>query len=349
MKEDPILKVYETICDHNGIDYVRLDASQPDFWEQVSKLDLFIYRWAHVDNDHQLAKTILPVIENEMGIKCFPDLATSWHYDDKIKQYYLLKQHNFPIAQSWIFWDKKSALEWAKTAELPVVFKLKGGAGSSNVVLVRSRSKLRRLIGRMFGPGIRSGHVDYFGSVRFRHFNLKKEARQYAIKARNFLYGRDISPFWQKHKNYVYFQKFLPGNDHDTRVTITGERGFAFKRFVRPNDFRASGSNMYDMNRDRIDMNLVEIGFQISEKLGFQAMAYDFVYDEKGNPALLEMSYCYGDYPEYSTGYWDRDLKWHSGRYWPQYLELMDALNRPDLKLPDLEVTSPYARAKIVE
>ncbi len=62
-------------------------------------LDLVPFLWAHIDNDHQLKSSILPVIENYLSIKCFPDLNTCWHYDDKVRQYYLLKN-------SVILWSK---------------------------------------------------------------------------------------------------------------------------------------------------------------------------------------------------------------------------------------------------
>ena len=102
------LKKYEKILNFNGIDHFRMDSSYSDFWKRVKELDLFIYRYGHYDYDKQIAESILPVIES-MGIKCFPDRNTYWHFDDKIKQYYLLKQHGYQIIESNIFWDKKEA------------------------------------------------------------------------------------------------------------------------------------------------------------------------------------------------------------------------------------------------
>ena len=77
-------------------------------------------------------------------------------------------------------------------------------------------------------------------------------------------------------------------------------------------------------------------------------MAYDFIYDENKNPLIAEISYTYGDYPEFSNGYWDKNLIWHSGHYFPEYFELVDALHMPELKLPDIELNSPYKKAKLL-
>ena len=92
---------------------------------------------------------------------------------------------------------------------------------------------------------------------------------------------------------------------------------------------------------------MLNIAFQISNKLKFKSMAYDFIYDERKKPVVVEMSYCYGDYPEFSTGFWDENLQWHDGEYIPQYFELVDLLGLTDLKQPQLERTSPYLKARI--
>ena len=338
-----LLIKFEKILTFNNIKSIRLEASQPDFWEIVKRLDLFIFIWKHYDYYKGLAKAILPVIEKDLKVKCLPNQATCWHYDDKIKQYYQLKAHGFPMVPSWIFWNKKDALQWIKKAELPLVFKLKGGAGSSNVLLIKNRSQAVRLINKMFGEGIVTSSIPSFGTTRYRNFRPLKEFKYLAKKVKNRIEGRDATPFWQVNKDYVYFQKFLPGNDYDTRVTTIGHRTYAFRRFVRKNDFRASGSDNWSLDRSKIDPELVRLGQDISRIMGYQVMAYDFIYDEKKHPQLIEVSYTYGDYPEFSTGYWDRDLEWHDGAYWTQYLELVDALNMPDLKQPEMKPTGHYA------
>lgn len=335
-KFSKFLKKYEEILDYNGIDHIRLDASQADFWEKVRTLDLFIFRWKHFDTDRQIAHTIIPVIEKEMGTKCFPDWKTCWHYDDKIKEYYLLKQHGFPVIDSYIFWEKKAALDWLKTAKFPVVFKLKGGAGSTNVILVEDKKYAKRLINKMFGRGILPERFFDRNAVRFKHFNLYKEIHHLGGNILRKMRGEDVSSFWQLHKNYVLFQKFLPNNDYDTRVAVIGNRASAFRRYVRENDFRASGSKNLDMDRSKVDLDFVKIGMDISKKLGFQSMAYDFIYDDE-KPALVEISYTYPDEHAFSTGYWDSNLKWHEGRFWPQYFQLMDVLGLPDLKQPSMK------------
>jgi glutathione synthase/RimK-type ligase-like ATP-grasp enzyme len=344
-----MLNVYKQILDYNNIEYIDMDINSSEFWHEVKTIDLFLCKISQIDDDLNLASQIIPVINNFIGIKCFPNYATVWHYDDKVKQYYLLKQMGFPIIDSFIFWDKKKAMNWANIADYPVVFKLKGGSGSANVTLVKTKQKAYKLINKSFGKGIHPHKHDIFGKIKAYNFNINKILK-FLLKPYINRYFKGINAFsnYTRQKNYVYFQKFMPNNDYDTRVAIVGKRAWAFKRINRPNDFRASGGNNYDTRRDKIDMRMVKIAYEVSFKLGFQSMAYDFVYDKERNPIIIEISYTYGDYPEFSTGYWDPDLKWHDGRYIPEYLELVDALNMPFLKQPDIQLDSPYTKAKMI-
>lgn len=345
-KVDPELEIYRQILRFNNIEYIDLDLSNQDFWDQVKTIDHFIFKWSHAHDDHQRAKAILPIIEG-MGIRCFPDLATSWFYDDKISEYYLLKAYGFPATESYIFWTKKQALEWLKTAKFPLVHKTKSGSGAFNVQMVHSAAEAKAKIRKAFGSGVHQDKIGFFNKLKVFNYKPRKIYRHYGIKLRDFLKGKDTTKWWQIQKNYVLFQKFLANNEYDTRVAVTGERAFAFKRFNRPNDFRASGSDNWDINQDNIDKQFIKIAFEVSKKLKFKSMAYDFIYDENNNPSIIEISYCYGDYPEYSTGYWDTDMVWHPGRFWPQYLELVDLLQMPDLKQPEMVATSSYLLAKI--
>jgi hypothetical protein len=139
-------------------------------------------------------------------------------------------------------------------------------------------------------------------------------------------------PEWQIQKDSILFQTYLPNNTFDTRVTIIGKKAFAFRRFVRKNDFRASGSGILDLDPDKIDMRCIEIAFRISQKLKFDTMAYDFIYDQANNPFINEISYCFVDRIVHDChGYWDEQLAWHDGNYWPQQMQLEDFLGNNSL------------------
>jgi len=332
-KVGPFSEKYVELLKKNDIDYMILDINELDFWERIKECSHFIYHWGGMEDQLQISSAILPLIENEIGIKCFPNQKSCWHHDDKIRQYYLLKIHAFPIINSWIFWGKSQALNWAKDAKYPLVFKLKNGAGSRDVVKVGSYFLCKRIIKKIFGKGILRDHVPGNFSIKIKDFHIYNFFDKVMKKIYRFLNGRDLSYSWKKEKNYVLFQEFLPENHFDTRVTIIGDRAFSFRRHNRKNDFRSSGSGLIDYDVDKIDKNFVAKAFEISKYFKFQSMAYDFLYDSDGQIALCEMSYTYQDKAIYNcSGYWDSNLIWHEGHFWPQYFHLMDLLVMPDLK-----------------
>ena len=227
------LEVYEKILDFNNINHIRLDISEPDFWDKVKKLDLFIFRYYGATDLKEIAYAIIPVIQNYLNVKCFPDIATGWHYDDKIKEYYLLKEMGFQIAESYIFWNKGNALNWSKKAKYPVVFKLKSGAQANSVILVKNKKTAKSLIWKMFGRGINPNSISFNRSNKFRDLSIKKFLYNNVSRIYRNFKGEDLYTVWDKHKNYILFQEFHPGNSYDTRITVIGKRAFAFRRFNR--------------------------------------------------------------------------------------------------------------------
>lgn len=337
---EPFSLKYCEIMDFNGLKWVHLDINDMDFWEKLKTCSHFIYRWGGHSDQYQLAHTILPVIEKDLNIRCFPDSRTYWHHDDKIRQYYLLRNLGFPIIESWIFWERLPALKWVKNnAQFPIVFKLKSGAGSKDVLLVKSRKKAVKLVNKMFGSGIFLGKIPGNYKIKYNDFKLSKYFDALMKKSYRLIKKRDVNYNWMKEKNYVYFQKYLPANEFDTRVTVIGDRAFAFRRFNRDNDFRSSGSGKINYETDKINLDFIRIAFDVSNKMNFQSMSFDFLYDEFKKPSFCEISYTFQDKAVYDCqGYWDSNLIWHKGHLWPQYCQLVDFLGIPDLKQPDIRV-----------
>lgn len=317
----------------NDIKFQIVYAGDHLFWDQIRKCDLFIFQWSHRDYFRQIAHAIIPIIENKLNIKCFPNHLSSWLYDDKIRQYYLLKAAGFPIVKSWVFYDMHSALNFFKSARFPMVFKLKSGAGSKMVRLIRNRKESEKYTRLMFKkgvpykkglPGTMIDEIKINGLLRF--FRIKAGAlKQKLNEGANF-----IEQNWMNHQNYIYLQHFLPHNEFDTRVVTIGKRAFAFKRYNLSDDFRASGSLKADFEPAQIDLGFIEIGLQISHEFNFDTMAYDFIYDENGKPAIVEISYNFGSAKgskiSNCPGYWDEKLNWHEEQAEVAYWILSDLL-----------------------
>ncbi len=326
---------YKQVLDFNKVPYIELDLNDKDFWDKINKLDYFIFRWAQPDHHQQIAKTILPIIENHYNVKCFPDQNTCWHYDDKIKEYYLFNFKNYPFIKSWIFWNLDSALEFVNNTDYPLVFKLKGGAGSSNVILLRNKIEAEKIVRHMFLNGSGAKGLPHKNNLKYR--NLLKLLKKHA---HNFLYSKKNKleqEHWQVSKNYVLFQEFLPNNKFDTRVITTDNITFAARRFVRKNDFRASGSGLIDFDHNNVDLRMLEIANKISKEMKFQTMAYDFLLDGQNKPKICEVSYNYADAAMTDQeGYWDSNLVWIKGKYLPEFLHIKNLTRIDDLKQPNI-------------
>jgi len=82
-----------------------------------------MFKWPNNDNMHQLSSVLIPALEYN-GIKYFPNYSTSWHFDDKVKQYFLLKSINAPIVSTNVFFSKKKATGFVNRTDFPKIAKL---------------------------------------------------------------------------------------------------------------------------------------------------------------------------------------------------------------------------------
>ena len=87
------------------------------------------------------------------------------------------------------------------------------------------------------------------------------------------------------------------------------------KRSVRPNDFRASGSNSFIY--DEIDPRILKIGFEVADLLNLQSVAFDFIYNND-KPLIIEMSYTFGTKGSSKClGYYDKNYNFNETNFQP--------------------------------
>lgn len=307
-------------CETQKIPFKRVNCYASDIVEQLRDCDGLMWHHSQMNpSDLIIAKAILSGLEHS-GFCVFPDWRTGWHFDDKVAQKYLFEAIGVPFVPTWVFVDKLSALEWVNSVAFPKVMKLRGGAGSSNVRLVSNLQDARRLVRRAFGSGF--PNYDALGSLRerWRKFRLGKEGIFEVVKGLvRYFNPPSFAKLLGNEAGYVYFQEFIPNNDSDTRIIVIDGKAFALKRFVRKGDFRASGSGHFAYEKDQIDERCVQLSFELTEQLGSQCAAYDFVFDTGNNPLLVEVSYGFiQEVYDPCPGYWDRSISWHHGPFNPQ-------------------------------
>lgn len=305
-------------CEREGLEYKIVNCYDSDIVQQVGDCQILLWHHHHSDaRDVLFAKSLLFSLQHT-GKIVFPDFNTGWHFDDKVGQKYLLEAIGVAVSKSWVFYEKDVAIKWVKSATFPKVFKLRGGAGSSNVKLVPTKGHALNIVNQSFGKGFSSydafndfkDRLRKFSHDGYRWLDLAKSIRRLITSTR---FARTIG----RQKGYAYFQEFYPGNSYDIRiVVIAGKRAFGIKRLVRPKDFRASGSGLIKYQKNEVDQRCVQVAFEVAKKLKGQCVAFDFVFDLKGNPKIVEINYGY-DHKAYfdCPGYWDDSLKWHKGKF----------------------------------
>lgn len=305
-------------CDEQRIPWKLVDCYSNDIMQQLNDCDALMW---HINQnnpkDNLFAKQLIFSVQAS-GKKVFPNFHTSWHFDDKVGQKYILEAICAPLAKTWIFYDKKKALQWASQTKFPKVFKLRGGGGSQNVRLTRNLKEAKRLIRKAFGYGFLGYYA--LGSIkeRWRKFRLGKTNFQDLIEGVvRFVLPPPYARKRGREKGYVYFQEYVPDNTFDIRIIIIGDRAFAIKRMIRKDDFRASGSGMILYEKEHFTDETVALSFKMASQLKSQSAAFDFVY--YGDKIyVLEVSFGFiKEVYDPCTGYWDKNLKWYEGKFNP--------------------------------
>lgn len=300
-------------CEEHHIEYKIVDAYANNIIEQVEGCDAFMWHFHQGDyRDMQMAKALILSLETK-GLRCFPNRESCWHFDNKVWEKYLLEAVGAPLVPSYVFYTETEANAWVDSVHFPKVFKLKGGAGASNVKLAHTREEARNLIKQCFGKGFtqyrwkehlreewhrfKEGRVPFRNVVRPFYYAMKR-------------YPNAFSHYHQKEIGYAYFQDFIPYNSFDTRVVvIAGEYAMAERRKVREGDFRASGSGLFEYGN--VDERVLSIAFSVSKRLKMQSVAFDFIMDGE-TPLIVEISYGFGTHGiEHCGGFWTQDLVWH--------------------------------------
>lgn len=316
-------KVWIDYARKRNIEFKLVDGYSPDIMTSLADVDCFMWHFDHAKPaDILMARNVL-FSAQKIGIRVFPDIDTSWHFDDKLSQKYLLEAIGAPVVKSWAFYNLDSAMEWvSKYQAYPLVAKLRRGAGSYNVKLIKTKSEAKSYVDLMFSkgvvpvPGLLSdirNKIRVAGDIK----GVIKRAKKVPGYFKAIMVGKNNFP---PEKSYVYFQEFLPNNDSDLRVVVVSEKAWAFKRMVRKGDFRASGSGMINYDVKDIGDEVIRDSFETAKKLGTQSIAFDYVKGADNRYYIVEMSLGYEGGAVFACPeHWDESLIKISGHVQPEH------------------------------
>ncbi|GEN67398.1 ATP-grasp domain-containing protein [Chryseobacterium rhizosphaerae] len=303
-----------------NIPYIILNAFDNNIIRQIKENNVSHFMWHFDQNyfeDMLHARTLFRAI-SQIGVKTFPNEDAYWHFDDKVAQKYLLEALGVPLVKSDVFYHKKEADEYIESTSFPKVFKLKGGAGSINVKLIKTKDQARKIVKQAFGRGFEAFDSWTVFTDTIERFWRQKTLHNFLRVLKWGFKGIFVDKQYKvfpKQRNYVYFQEFIPNLTYDIRLIVIGDKCYYLKRNTRDNDFRASGSGILEFVPGNFNIQAIKIAFKIADQLNMGCVAYDFVFNTDNEPLIVEISYGFQPYVyDQCTGFYDASLNWHESK-----------------------------------
>jgi glutathione synthase/RimK-type ligase-like ATP-grasp enzyme len=274
---------YSAACQELGVPYCTIDIERSDWMEQVRASGCEAYLvWPtpFLTIWRQLYDERLATLAGPLGKLVYPDVQAMWIYESKRRMNYWLTAMGFPKPETWIFYDRQEALQFAEAADLPIVAKTDLGSAASGVWIVRTRRQLRQIVRRAFGSGILPRGSD-------------RRDRQWGN---------------------VLFQRYIP-SACEWRIVRIGESYFGYEK-IRVGDFH-SGTAQWRYVRP--PNNLLNLTRELTERGGFTSMSVDIFLDEVGNFYVNELQGVFGmlnDYACMVNGKVGRMLRDHRTGEW---------------------------------
>jgi glutathione synthase/RimK-type ligase-like ATP-grasp enzyme len=303
-------------CELQKIDFQIIDCYQSDIIRQLGSFSHFVWHFDNYDyQDMLFARSILQSAQ-QTGLTVFPNPATSWHFDDKVAETYVLQSINAPIPESTLIYRHAECVNLIRDNKIhfPVIAKLRCGSGSHNVTLIRSAKELMKYSERMFTKGF-----DPSPSLMFKTLSNAKSSKNWQTfvkrirRAPEFLRTLRNAKQFPHEKNYVFLQKLIPNDGYDLKIVVVGDKLSYIGRNIRKGEFRASGGGSLFYDKSLVTKNIIDSAFRISDELGFQCMGYDYVVNNTtGEGIIVEISYGFSHQALLAAGgYFDRAGNWH--------------------------------------
>jgi hypothetical protein len=158
----------------------------------------------------------------------------------------------------------EEGVEILKKVSYPTVIKKSTGFRSRNVRLANNLEEGKKILSKLLENNFKFDSDSLY--YLYRRF---KNKRQYPKK-----FGK------------VIIQEFIPDLTHDWKILVVGDRVIGGKRYVRKNDFRASGSKLYEMDEDPPN-NVLDFAMKCKKLLKCPNVSMD-ISEHNGDLHLLE-------------------------------------------------------------
>ncbi|MCB9911375.1 MAG: hypothetical protein H6827_00115 [Planctomycetes bacterium] len=255
---DEYHKWYISACRELRVSYRLIDVSDQDWIARVrdSGCRAFLV-WPSVSRRawREMFDERLWFMEHRLGLQVYPTYRETWLYENKRRVHDWLVWRQVPHPQTWVFFQREPAEDFAGGCPLPVVVKTNLGASHSGVWIVRRRGELRRCVRRAFGTGL---------LARGRH---KSESES----------------------GFILLQAFLP-DVREWRMVRIGDSYFGHPK-GRVGEFH-SGSGKVEWNPP--EARHLDLLKRVTDLGGFTSMAVDMFETTDGRLMVNELQTVFG-------------------------------------------------------
>ena len=232
------------------------------------------------------------ILHCELGLPVFPTLGEIEVYENKKYLSYWLAANQVPHPKTWVFYQEDDAMDFLKTATLPLVAKTSVGGGGSGVQILKSKSAIKHYIHDTFsGPGVTQVVGPKWRKKGFFMRVIRKMKNMREFREKLSLYTHQRSEI---QKDFVFFQEFIPHN-FEWRVVRIGDSFFAHKKLVKGE--MASGSLL--KGYENPPLALLDFVKEVTEKRGFLSQAVDIFEAADGSYLVNEMQCIFGQSDPY--------------------------------------------------
>lgn len=244
---------YVHFLEANAIPYGIYPIHDHNWIEKADEFDVIIGKLSNSSYELEEIREKTYTLECHLGKLCFPDWRNVLLYENKKLETYLSKIYGFPFIPTYVSHDRDDALRLIEGLKYPIVSKVVPSSGSLGVELVQTKKQAKSIVEQAFSNN-----------------------------------GRIIHVLYERQKNFVYFQDFIPNDGYDIRVIMVGRRVFGFYRRVLRGDFRASGMKLEE--KRGLPDEAMRIARSINRVIKSPQLVVDFLHGQDGNYYIGEIS-----------------------------------------------------------
>ena len=262
LKLDIISKVFED----NGFEVEEMKISS--FISNLKKNEdingvYFYYTSSQYQNYKSFIRDILIQITLRGGV-LLPEYRHFSAHENKNFQELEKKRLGIPSPYGIPIGTYEEGVEILNKISYPVVIKKSTGFASRNVRIASNLPKAKKILLKMLDNNFKFD-ID---SLYYFYRRVKSKAH------------------YPKRFGKVVIQEYIPDLTYDWKILVLGNTCFYLKRYVRKNDFRASGSGSFTISEPPPNY-VLDFALWCKEKLESPNISLDII-DRKGDPQLIE-------------------------------------------------------------